>query len=125
MNKNVTAPEKEPEKKRKNFMDDSRVRFVIAVVSAMFFWLLVVTVIAPGSDMIIDNVPVNYTYNTAQYTNLGYTLMDAESATVSIKVTGDRSVIGSLTKEDFVVYPDYSTILNSGETTLKLLVNGL
>ncbi len=126
MNKNVAAPQGEPQaKKRKNLMDDTRLRFIVAVISAMFVWLLVVTVIVPDSDMIIDNVPVNFSYNANQYASLGYSIMNDPSATVSLKVTGDRSVIGSLTKEDFVVYPDYSTILNSGETSLKLLVKGL
>lgn len=125
MNKNVTKAPEEPKKRRTSFMDDTRVRFVIAVLSAMFVWLLVVTVIVPDSDMIIDNVPVNFSYDATQYTSLGYSIMNDPSATVSIKVTGDRTVIGSLTKEDFVVYPDYSTILSSGETTLKLLVKSI
>ncbi|MFI3170547.1 MAG: hypothetical protein R3Y06_11435 [Faecalibacterium sp.] len=125
MNKAVKTSPKEPAKKHKKLLDDTRVRFVIAVISAMFTWLLVVTVIAPDSYMVIDNVPVNFSYNTSQYTNLGYTMMNDPSATVSIKVSGERTVIGSLTKEDFVVYPDYSNVLNSGENSLKLLVKSL
>ncbi len=125
MNVKENASPKKEKKTRKRLLDDTRVRFVVAILSAMLTWLLVVTVIAPNSDMVIDNVPVNFSYNAAQYTNLGYTIMNDPSATVSIKVTGDRTVIGSLTKEDFVVYPDYSNILNSGENSLKLLVKSL
>lgn len=127
MNKNLAAPQGEPSKTktRKRWMDDTRVRFVVAVISAMLVWLLVVTVIAPDSDMIIDNVPVNFVYNASQYTSLGYSIMNDPSATVSLKVTGDRTVIGSLTKDDFVVYPDYTNILNSGENSLKLIVKSL
>ncbi len=126
MTENAKLPsEKVEKKKRKGFIDDTRVRFVVALISAAFTWLLVVTVIAPDSTMTIDNVPVNFTYNTSEYEALGYSIMEVPSETVTLKVTGDRTVIGSLTKEDFVVYPDYSTLIGSGESTLKLQVKSL
>lgn len=126
MTENAKAQsEKAEKKKRKGFIDDTRVRFVVALISAAFTWLLVVTVIAPDSTMTIDNVPVNFTYNASEYEALGYSIMEVPSETVTLKVTGDRTVIGSLTKEDFVVYPDYSTLIGSGESTLKLQVKSL
>ncbi len=43
---------------------------------------------------------------------------------MNLKISGDGYTIGSLTASDFVVYPDWSSVRDSGEKTLRLLVRG-
>ncbi len=107
---------------RKSLVEDPSMRMAIAIIAALLLWVVVVTFIQPNTDKTIDNVPVNFTYDSGAYTEEGLSIINDPSATVSIKVSGDGSVIGSLTKEDFIVYPDYSSVDSAGERSLKLLV---
>ena len=43
---------------------------------------------------------------------------------MNLKISGDGYTIGGLTASDFVVYPDFSSVRDSGEKTLRLLVRG-
>jgi YbbR domain-containing protein len=122
----VTVPEKKAaEKKGKfriNLLDDPRSRLIVAVFLAVAAWVIVTMVIQPNTDKQIYGVPVNFTYDSSKYTSQGLSIVNSPSDTVTLKVFGDGSVIGSLTKEDFVVYPDYSSVKSSGSASLKLHV---
>ena len=121
---NKTNGAKPAVRKKKNLLDDRRVRLALSVLGAIVAWMVVTIIVQPGTSNTIYNVPVDYTYDSAAYTSRGLSIVSAEDKTVNLKISGDGYTIGSLTASDFVVYPDWSSVRDSGEKTLRLLVRG-
>ena len=109
---------------KKNILDDRRIRLALSVLGAVIAWMVVTMIVQPGTTNTIYNVPVDYTYDSAAYTSRGLSIVSAEDKTVNLKISGDGYTIGGLTASDFVVYPDWSSVRDSGEKTLRLLVRG-
>ena len=109
---------------KKNILDDRRIRLALSVLGAIVAWMVVTIIVQPGTTNTIYNVPVDYTYDSAAYTSRGLSIVSAQDKTVNLKISGDGYTIGSLTASDFVVYPDFSSVRDSGEKTLRLLVRG-
>ena len=103
-------------------LEDRRVRLALAVLLAVFLWVAVTTVVQPGTNITLHNVPVDYTYESSVYTSRGLSIVEAPERTVSLVVSGDGYTIGQLGVEDFVVYPDCSSVRSSGTKTLQLRV---
>ena len=109
---------------KKNILDDRRIRLALSVLGAIVAWMVVTIIVQPGTTNTIYNVPVDYTYDSAAYTSRGLSIVSAQDKTVNLKISGDGYTIGGLTASDFVVYPDFSSVRDSGEKTLRLLVRG-
>ena len=121
---NKTNGAKPAVRKKKNLLDDRRVRLALSVLGAIVAWMVVTIIVQPGTTNTIYNVPVDYTYDSAAYTSRGLSIVNAEDKTVNLKLSGDGYTIGGLSASDFVVYPDWSSVRDSGEKTLRLLVRG-
>ena len=121
---NKTNGAKPAVRKKKNLLDDRRVRLALSVLGAIVAWMVVTIIVQPGTTNTIYNVPVDYTYDSAAYTSRGLSIVSAEDKTVNLKLSGDGYTIGGLSASDFVVYPDWSSVRDSGEKTLRLLVRG-
>ena len=124
-----TAPKKDNGTKpavthSKSILDDRRIRLALAVLGAVIAWMVVTIIVQPGTTNMIYNVPVDYTYDSAAYTSRGLSIVSAEDKTVNLKLSGDGYTIGGLAASDFVVYPDWSSVRDSGEKNLRLLVRG-
>ena len=85
------------------------------MLGAIVAWMVVTIIVQPGTSNTIYNVPVDYTYDSAAYTSRGLSIVSAEDKTVNLKISGDGYTIGGLTASDFVVYPDFSSVRDSGE----------
>lgn len=109
----------------KSLLDDRRIRLLLAIVGAIVAWMVVTIVVQPGTTKTIANVPVDFTYDSAAYTSRGLSIVSAPEKYVNLKVSGDGYTIGSLSASDFVVYPDWSSIRDSGAKTLHLQVRGV
>ena len=119
---NKTNGAKPAVSKKKNLLDDRRIRLALSVLGAIVAWMVVTIIVQPGTTNTIYNVPVDYTYDSAAYTSRGLSIVSAEDKTVNLKLSGDGYTIGGLSASDFVVYPDWSSVRDSGEKTLRLLV---
>ena len=108
----------------RSILDDRRIRLALSILGAIVAWMIVTIIVQPGTTNTIYNVPVDYTYDSSVYTSRGLSIVSAEDKTVNLKISGDGYTIGSLTASDFVVYPDWSSVRDSGEKTLRLLVRG-
>ena len=106
----------------KSILDDRRIRLLLAIVGAVVAWMVVTIVVQPGTTRTIANVPVDFTYDSAAYTSRGLSIVSAPEKYVNLKLSGDGYTIGSLTSSDFVVYPDWSSVRDSGEKNLRLQV---
>ena len=124
MSSNRTNGTKPAIQHTKSILDDRRIRLLLAIVGAIVAWMIVTIIVQPGTTNTIYNVPVDYTYDSAAYTSRGLSIVSAPEKYVSLKLSGDGYTIGSLTSSDFVVYPDWSGVRDSGEKTLRLLVRG-
>ena len=124
-----TAPKKDNGTKpavthSKSILDDRRIRLALAVLGAVIAWMVVTILVQPGTTNMIYNVPVDYTYDSSAYPSRGLSIVSAEDKTVNLKLSGDGYTIGGLAASDFVVYPDWSSVRDSGEKNLRLLVRG-
>ena len=84
--------------------------------------MAVTIVVQPGTTKTISNVPVDFTYDSSAYTSRGLSIVSAPEKFVNLKLSGDGYTIGSLQASDFVVYPDWSSVRDSGEKNLRLQV---
>ena len=78
-------------------LEDRRVRLALAALLAIFMWVAVTTVVQPGTTVTLNNVPVDYTYDSSVYTSRGLSIVDAPERTVNLTVSGDGYTIGGLT----------------------------
>jgi YbbR domain-containing protein len=106
----------------RSILDDRRIRLALSILGAIVAWMIVTIIVQPGTTNTIYNVPVDYTYDSSVYTSRGLSIVSAEDKTVNLKISGDGYTIGSLSANDFVVYPDWSSVRDSGEKSLRLQV---
>ena len=107
---------------KRHLLSDRRIRLLLSLLGAVIAWMAVTIVVQPGTTTTIYNVPVDFTYDSAAYTSRGLSIVNAEEKTVNLKLSGDGYTIGSLSANDFVVYPDWSSVRDSGEKSLRLQV---
>ncbi len=101
-------------------LDDPRWRMLVAVIMSLIGWIVVTVGIQPGTDRTINHVPVDFNYDAGRYSVMGLSIVNDPSKTVSLKIYGNGSDIGGLKKEDFVVYPRYSSVKGPGQVDLSL-----
>ncbi len=102
--------------------DNNTARLLLSFLIAVLCWMLVINVIQPGTDVTFYDVPVSFSYGSEEYIDNNLHILGEPEAFVNITVEGDGTIIGALSKEDFLVYPDYSNVEEAGETSLKLIV---
>lgn len=98
---------------------------LLSLLLAVMVWVIVTTLVQPGTDKTITNVPINFEYDASKYTSLGLDIVNQPSGTVSLYLEGNGYDLGGLEASDFVVYPDYSAVRGSGTAELKLRVRAL
>lgn len=102
-----------------NLLKSDRFTLVISFVLSVVLWMVVVTFFSTEARATIEDVPVNFDYN-ASYINLDLEIIEKDIETVDVVVTGPRSVIGSLTKDDIIVYPQFTNVRVAGKYSLAL-----
>ncbi|MBE6879099.1 MAG: hypothetical protein E7488_08085 [Ruminococcaceae bacterium] len=100
-------------------LESNRFTLFFSFILAVTIWVVVVTFFSTEARTTIKNVPVNVEYNAA-YHNLGLEIIDMDIQTVDVTVAGPRSVIGNLTKDDIIVYPQFSNVRVAGKYDLAL-----
>lgn len=109
----------------KSILDNHRFTMLLSLALAILVWVIVTTLVRPGTSQTIDNVPINFEYDASKYTSLGLDIVNQPSGTVSLYLEGNGYDLGGLVASDFVVYPDYSAVRGAGKTDLKLRVRAL
>ena len=97
MSSNRTNGTKPAIQHTKSILNDRRIRLLLAIVGAIVAWMGVTIVVQPGTTRTINNVPVDFTYDSAAYTSRGLSIVSAPEKYVSLKLSGDGYTIGSLT----------------------------
>ncbi len=117
---NSHSPQSKQQKR--SLLDDWRVRAGVSVLLAILAWMIVTIIVQPGTTITLRHVPVDFTYDSSNYTSKGLSIVSAPAVSVDLTVSGDGFTIGRLTSDDFVVYPDWSSVRTSGEKSLRLKV---
>ena len=95
---------------------------VLSLVLAIVIWGFVALSVNSISTRTIDNITVDIPSTGASYQSLGLDLIDSGETEyrVSVTVSGDRSIIGSLTADSITVTPDFSKVAEAGTYTITL-----
>ena len=98
---------------------DSRVfNMCLSLFIAVIAWM----VVNPEGETVIEDIPVNFEYDSVSYTANGLDIVSSPMATVDLRIRGKRSYINSLGTEDFLVYPNYTQVHGAGEYELSLQI---
>ncbi|MBR5252187.1 MAG: hypothetical protein IKV52_05135 [Oscillospiraceae bacterium] len=105
--------------KLNSLFDSKYFMLALSFVLAVSIWAVVVTFFSTEATNVIKDVPINFEYN-ASYTNLDLDIIEKDLETVDVTVTGPRSVVGALEKDDIIVYPQFTNVRAAGKYTLTL-----
>ncbi len=94
---------------------------LLSVVIAFIVWAIVAFNVSPETTRHITDIPVNLNVPTAAFHSLGLEIVDEGEFTVTVEVSGERNVIGSLTKDDITVTPTFTAVNQAGTYKLKLV----
>lgn len=95
---------------------------VLSLVLAIVIWAFVALSVNSISTRTIDNIIVEIPSTGASYQSLGLDLIDSGETEykASVTVSGDRSIIGSLTSDSITVTPDFSKVTEAGTYNITL-----
>jgi len=105
---NKTNGAKPAVRKKKNLLDDRRVRLALSVLGAIVAWMVVTIIVQPGTTNTIYNVPVDYTYDSAAYTSRGLSIVSAEDKTVTFTIHTDGTTLRQALEENSLIAGDES-----------------
>ncbi|MBQ7816067.1 MAG: hypothetical protein IJ339_01760 [Oscillospiraceae bacterium] len=103
----------------KKLLNSKYFTMLLSFVMAVAIWIVVVTYFSTDARTTIKDVPIDLNYN-ASYLNLDLEIIEKSIDTVDVTVVGPRDVVGSLTKEDIIVYPQFSNVRMAGRYELSL-----
>ena len=105
--------------KLNNLFDSKYFILALSFAISVMIWGVVVTFFSTDATNVIKDVPINFDYN-ASYTNLDLDIIEKDMETVDVTVTGPRSVVGALEKDDIIVYPQFTNVRAAGKYSLAL-----
>ncbi len=103
------------------YFSDKRVLGILSLLLALVAWAVVTFSVNPNKVTEVRAVPIQMTRNEDTYKSMGLDIISAGEKTISVRVSGRRSVIGGLSAADIVVYPQYSQVTGAGEYDLPLV----
>lgn len=94
---------------------------LLALLCGFIAWAVVTVFIDPQGVHFVYDVPINYSYSASSYTSQGLDIVEKpEIDTVTVKVSGNTTIIGNIENSDIMVYPSYSGVSGAGKVTLRL-----
>lgn len=108
-----------------DFWKNGKLKFM-AAVGTIVLWTVLMNNINPMQSVLIQDVPVTL-LNTRAITDEGMSYHVTSGSTVDVEVSGRRSVVDTITKEDLAAYADMSklSITNAAEIRVNCKVNGV
>jgi len=71
----------------------------VAVIGALCLWIYVVTVVTPDDDILIEDIPISFTGETALRSEHGLTVTNRSARSVSVKFHGSRVLLKQLSED--------------------------
>lgn len=91
---------------------------VCSVFAAFAMWLYVITVVSPGSEETIDNIPV-ILRNEANLNERGFMVISEEIPTVTLTLSGNRIDLAKVDRSNISLIVDLSTVSERGTHKLS------
>ena len=108
--------------KLSRLFDNSQFTVIISILIAVFGWLIVSLVIEPNTVDKVTGIPVDLNYNAQTLQSMGLDVVsEGEIPKVSVRVEGERAVVGGLEADDITVYPRLSNVTEAGQYELTLV----
>ena len=111
--------------KSKSIFDNKIVKILLPIIVAFGLWLYVVTVVSPGSETVIHDVPVSVPSQRILWQR-GLMIVSDTQLAVDVKLEGNRTDLNNLDRSDIVVEVDLSSIYDAGtvESVCNVRVSG-
>lgn len=105
-------------KKKKSKLFDSKVFWaVVSLLAALFIWVYVTGTQEEAIELSFNNVEVVFIGEDTLQASRGYVINNISTETVSVKISGTRRNIGSLSASDIKATIDVSLISQTGTIT--------
>ncbi len=91
---------------------------LLSVVIACGLWLYVITVVSPGSEDTFDNIPVSLRNDSVLH-DRGLMITSGSEYTVTLKLSGNRTDLAKLNKDNITLVADLATIYEPGTQSLS------
>ncbi len=106
----------------KDMLCNNVVLKVLSVIIAIAMWLLVINIEDPQVTTTIKNIPVHILNENAITGNEeAYDVLSGD--TVTIKVTGPRTIVDSLNKDDFTATADFKDLSKTNAVPINISIN--
>ena len=104
--------------KKKSKLFDSRILWAIAsIVASLFIWVYITGTQEESIEKTFNNVEVQFVGEDTLQASRGYVINNISAETVSVKISGTRRNIGSLSASDVKATIDVSLISTTGTIT--------
>lgn len=101
------------------FLHSKYFTMLLSFIMAVAIWVVVVTFFSTDARKTIKDVPIDVSYN-ASYLILDLEIIEKNIDTVDVTVVGPRNIVGALTKDDIIVYPQFNNVKIAGRYDLSL-----
>lgn len=98
---------------------------VFSVVLAVVVWFVLMLTAFPETSVVVKDVPVDYSLDGSYADVAGLSIVSRGDATVNVKLSGLRYVIGDYTAEDLKVSLNLDAVRASGSYELALNVSSV
>lgn len=98
---------------------------LVAVVASTVLWLYVVTVVNPEDSVTITNIPVVFSGEDILMDDQNLIVTDGAKTTVTLKLTGKRSDLKDLDRDNVLLTADLSKITKTGAYRLNYTITYL
>lgn len=108
-------------RKVKNFFTTDIPIKLLSLFLAVVLWIYVVILLNPETDIVISDIPVNFSDNI-ELTNANYAIMNDKPYTVEVKLRATRSLLAGVNKNNVSAYVDLATYKKSGTFLVPLRI---
>ena len=106
---------------KESLLKDNKTK-IYAILLAIIIWLFVTMSLYPDTTITVRNIPVDINVSDTYVNEMGLNVVSGEGKTVTAKIKGNRSVIGSLNSSDFNANVSLDGIQTAAEYDLSVTV---
>lgn len=101
-------------------IENKRYAVLLSLFLSIILWFIIAMTFSQTTDQIISNVAVDLSGQSETMKQMGLSIISDEPIRVSVKVNGERTVVGGLKASDIKVTPDIKGITQPGVATVQL-----
>ncbi len=113
---------KMPKLNFKVLFDNDKFLWFLSFLFAFMLWFTVVNTIDTTADRSITNVPVSFDSSSESLEAMGLDVVLDEPIMVKVDMSGERSVVANVDRQDLLVQADLTGVTSAGEYTVHLSV---